>query len=97
MKKGYVYILSNKNNNVLYVGVTSDLARRVYEHRNHMVEGFTDKYNVTKVLYYEECILVKDAISREKQIKGWRHERKMELIKSTNPELKDLYDEIISV
>ena len=95
MKKGYVYILSNKTNEVIYVGVTSNLVRRVYEHRNHMIEGFTDKYNVTKVLYFEEHSLVKDAIAREKQIKGWRHDKKMELIKSFNPDLEDLYDNLM--
>ena len=92
MKKGYVYILSNKTGDVLYVGVTSDLLRRLYEHRNHLIEGFTDKYNVTKVLYYEGYDLVEDAIHREKQIKGWRREKKLALIKSTNPEFADLYE-----
>ena len=92
MKKGYVYILSNKTGNVLYVGVTSDLLRRVYEHRNHLVEGFTDKYNVTKLLYYEGFTLIEDAIKREKQLKGWRREKKVDLIKSMNPDFADLYD-----
>ena len=92
MKKGYVYILSNKTGEVLYVGVTSDLLRRVYEHRNHLVEGFTDKYNVTKLLYYEGFTLIEDAIKREKQLKGWRREKKVDLIKTTNPDFADLYD-----
>ncbi|MBP5405301.1 MAG: GIY-YIG nuclease family protein [Clostridia bacterium] len=91
-KKGYIYILSNKTDEVLYIGVTSDLLRRLYEHRNHSVEGFTDKYNVTKVLYYEGYDLISDAIQREKQIKGWRREKKLALIKTFNPELKDMYD-----
>ena len=95
MKKGYIYILSNKTNEVLYVGVTSNLVRRVYEHRNHMIPGFTDKYNVTKVLYFEEYTLVKDAIAREKQLKGWRHDKKMGLIKEMNPELKDLFNDLM--
>ena len=92
MKKGYVYILSNKTGDVLYVGVTSDLLRRLYEHRNHLIEGFTDKYNVTKVLYYEGYEFIEDAIRREKQIKGWRREKKLALIKGTNPEFADLYE-----
>ena len=92
MKKGFIYILSNKTDEVLYVGVTSDLLRRLYEHRNHLIEGFTDKYNVTKVLYYEGYSIVSDAIQREKQIKGWRREKKFALIKTFNPELKDLYE-----
>ena len=92
MKKGYVYILSNQNGAVLYIGVTSNLLRRVYEHRNHLVKGFTDKYNVTKVLYYEGYDLVEDAIRREKQLKGWRREKKIDLIKTLNPDFADLYD-----
>ena len=96
MGKGYVYILSNKTNKVLYVGVTSDLVRRIYEHRNHMVEGFTDRYNVTTFLYFEEYSLIKDAIIREKQLKGWRHDKKIELIKKINPEFKDLYDDLMT-
>ncbi|HCU56564.1 MAG TPA: excinuclease ABC subunit C [Clostridiales bacterium] len=96
MKKGYVYILSNKTDEVLYVGVTSDLLRRMYEHRHHLIDGFTDKYNVTKVLYYEGFDRVEDAIRREKQLKGWRREKKFLLIKSFNPELKDMYDTLMS-
>ena len=95
MKNGYVYILSNQTNSVLYVGVTSDLLRRLYEHRNHLVEGFTDKYNVTKLLYYEGFALVEDAIQREKQLKGWRRNKKFDLIKTLNPELVDLYDSLM--
>ena len=97
MAKGYVYILSNKSDEVFYIGVTSDLKRRVYEHRNHMVDGFTDRYNVTKVLYYEEYNLIKDAICREKQLKGWRRDKKIALIKSSNPNYKDLFDDIMTL
>ena len=96
MKNGYVYILSNKTDEVLYIGVTSDLVRRLYEHRNHLIEGFTDKYNVTKVLYYEGFNSIDDAIHREKQLKGWRREKKMLLIKEFNPELNDLYDTLMN-
>ena len=96
MKNGYVYILSNKTDEVLYIGVTSDLLRRLYEHRNHLIEGFTDKYNVTKVLYYEGFNSIDDAIHREKQLKGWRREKKMLLIKGFNPELVDLYDTLMN-
>ena len=95
MKKGYVYILSNQIGSVLYIGMTSDLLRRLYEHRNHLLKGFTDKYNVTKVLYYEGFELVEDAINREKQLKGWRREKKIDLIKSFNPDFVDLYDKLI--
>ena len=96
MKNGYVYILSNKTDEVLYIGVTSDLVRRLYEHRNHLIEGFTDKYNVTKVLYYEGFNSIDDAIHREKQLKGWRREKKMLLIKGFNPEFNDLYDTLMN-
>ena len=80
--KYYVYILSNWNNNVLYVGVTNDLARRVYEHKNHLVEGFTSKYNVTKIVYYEVTDDIKAAIAREKQLKNWNRSKKEKLIET---------------
>lgn len=91
----YVYILSNKNNTVLYIGVSNNLVRRMWEHKNKMFEGFTAKYNVDKLVYYEVCYDVNDAIHREKQIKNWHKEWKTNLIKSVNPEFKDLYKEII--
>ena len=96
MKEGFVYILSNKTDGVLYVGVTSDIKRRLYEHRNHLIKGFTDKYNVTKVLYVDFTERIFDAILREKQIKHWNRKKKMDLIKEFNPGLKDLYDEIMN-
>lgn len=90
----YIYILSNKYNNVLYVGVTNDLVRRVYEHKNKLVEGFTEKYNVDKLVYYEACSDINSSISREKQLKNWRKEKKVNLINTSNSQWVDLYEEI---
>jgi putative endonuclease len=90
----YVYIMTNKYNTVLYTGITNDLIRRVYENKNKLVEGFTAKYNLTKLVYYDICKDVKEAINREKQIKGWKREKKEKLIKGFNPDWKDLYEEI---
>ena len=86
----FVYILSNWDDSVLYIGVTSDLEKRLYEHRNHLVDGFTKKYNVHKLVYFEESSDIKSAIAREKQLKGWTRRKKNELIKKNNPEWKDL-------
>jgi putative endonuclease len=86
----YVYILTNKSNNGLYIGVTNDLERRIYEHKNKMIDGFTKKYNLTKLVYYEATTDVGSAIEREKQLKNWHREWKMNLIKEFNPEWKDL-------
>ncbi len=91
----YVYILTNKTNRVMYIGVTNDIARRVYEHRNHLVEGFTSKYNVTKLVYVETANDVRDAIQREKQLKGWIRAKKNALVESGNPQWKDLWEEIL--
>ncbi len=90
----YVYILTNSNNRVLYTGVTNDLKRRVYEHKEKLVKGFTKKYNVSKLVYYEVCEDIYGAISNEKQIKAGSRKKKIELINSVNEEWKDLYDEI---
>ena len=95
MERYFVYILTNKYNKVLYVGVTNNLIRRVYEHKNKLVSGFTSKYNVNKLVYYESFPSVFDAIKREKEIKGWKREKKVALINSFNPEWKDLYEELI--
>ena len=92
MKQYYVYIMTNKSN-TLYTGVTNDLIRRVYEHKNHLVKGFTDKYNITKLVYYEATNDVRSAIEREKQIKGWLRIKKINLIESMNPEWKDLSED----
>ena len=93
----YVYILTNKTNKVMYIGVTNDITRRVYEHRNHLVEGFTSKYNVTKLVYVETAKDVRDAIQREKQLKGWIRAKKNALVESVNPQWKDLWDEIVQI
>jgi len=90
----YVYILSNKYNNVLYVGITNDLIRRVYEHKNKLIEGFTEEYNVDKLVYYELFNDPINAITREKQLKGYSRKKKVELINSFNPEWKDLYESL---
>ena len=92
--KGYVYLLMNKANTVIYTGVTSDLHRRIYKHSEKMVKGFTKKYNVTKLVYYEIFDSISDAILREKQIRGGSRQKKMDLINSMNPEFKDLANEI---
>jgi len=90
----YVYILSNKYNKVLYIRITSDLVRRIYEHKQHCVKGFTARYNVTKLVYYEILDDPESAISREKQLKAGSRQRKLELINSINPGWKDLYSEL---
>jgi len=92
MKQYYVYIMTNKSG-TLYTGVTNELVRRVYEHKNHLVKGFTDKYNITKLVYYETTNDVRSAIEREKQIKGWLRKKKIDLIESTNPEWRDLSED----
>ena len=92
----YVYILSNKLNTVVYTGVTRDLVRRVYEHRNHVdPNSFTAKYDVHKLVYYESTSDVEAAIQREKQIKSWNRKRKNKLVESKNPSWEDLYHSIL--
>ncbi len=86
-----VYIITNQNNTVLYIGVTNNLERRVYEHKNELIEGFTQKYHLHKLVYNEQYNDVNDAIRREKQLKRWRREKKDNLIKSVNPNWIDLY------
>lgn len=92
----YIYMLSNWNNKVLYIGVTNDLIRRMYEHKNKIIKGFTSKYNVDKLVYFEEYNEPKYAIAREKQLKGWKREKKNRLIESVNPEWLDLSDKLIT-
>lgn len=92
----YIYMLSNWNNKVLYIGVTNDLIRRMYEHKNKIIKGFTSKYNVDKLVYFEEYNEPKYAIAREKQLKGWKREKKNRLIESVNPEWSDLSDKLIT-
>ena len=91
-----IYIMTNKNNGVLYTGVTSNLYKRVSEHKNKTVAGFTSRYNVTKLVYYEEIETMQEAIAREKQIKGGSRQKKIDLINSKNPEWKDLYEEFFA-
>jgi len=90
-KQYYVYILASKRNGTLYIGVTADLIRRIYEHKNKLVEGFTQKYNVHDLVYYEVTESVEGAIAREKQLKKWNREWKVRLIEKGNPDWKDLY------
>jgi len=94
-KQSFVYILTNKYNTVLYVGVTSNLVKRIWEHKNKLVDGFTKKYNVDKLVYYEVFEDIKKAIKKEKYIKGKKREYKIEIIKEKNQEWRDLYEEIV--
>ena len=89
----YTYILTNKSNTVVYTGVTGDLERRLFEHKNKLIDGFTARYNVTKLVYYTSSSNIDDAIAYEKVIKGWRREKKNQLIESVNPTWKDLSEE----
>jgi putative endonuclease len=95
MKVIAVYLLANKRNTVFYIGVTSDLIKRIWQHKEKLVEGFTKKYNADKLVYYEVFDSIQEAIKREKQLKNWRREWKLDLIRSQNPEFKDLYPEIV--
>ncbi len=88
--KYYVYILTNWNNKVIYIGVTNNLERRIYEHKNKLIDGFTKKYNVNKLVYAEETNDIKSALRREKELKKWRREKKDKLVESVNPEWKEL-------
>lgn len=92
MKKSFVYFMSNKNNTVIYVGVTSDLVKRVYQHKTKAFKGFTSKYNCDKLVYFEEFNDINQAITREKQIKAGNRKRKEQLINSANPDWNDLSD-----
>ena len=92
-KHYFVYILASQKNGTLYIGVTSNLKRRVSEHKNNLIDGFTKKYGVHDLVRYEVFDYVNDAITREKQLKHWRREWKLELIEEDNPSWKDLYDE----
>ena len=92
----YVYILSDHLNRTIYVGVTRDLMRRVYEHKNHLdPNSFTAKYNIHKLVYFESTPDVRVALEREKQIKSWKRKRKNDLVNSMNPSWKELYDSIL--
>lgn len=93
-KQGYVYLLTSKDNTVIYTGVTSNLQKRIYEHKNGLVEGFTKRYNVHKLVYYEMLDRIEDAILREKQIKAGSRKKKVMLIYGMNPDFEDLYDSL---
>ncbi len=92
---GYVYILFNKQNGTLYVGVTSDLVKRIFQHKNKFADGFTKKYNIDKLGYYEIYDNIETAIEREKKLKGASRKKKLELIETNNPNWLDLYEEIL--
>ncbi|HKJ14712.1 MAG: GIY-YIG nuclease family protein [Desulfobulbaceae bacterium] len=89
----YVYLLTNWNNKVIYVGITNDLERRIYEHKVKFVKGFTEKYNVNKLVYYEQTPDINAALNREKEIKKWRREKKNRLVVNTNPLWRDLSED----
>ncbi len=91
MKQYFVYILASKRNGTLYLGITNNLLKRVHEHKNNLIEGFTKKYNVHTLVYYEIYNDIYDAIAREKRVKKWKRRWKIELIEKFNPEWEDLY------
>lgn len=94
MAQYYIYLLTNMSNKVLYTGVTNDLQRRLYKHKNKLIPGFTAKYNLKKLVYYECFDDITAAILREKEIKGWIRQKKNNLIETTNPNWDDLHDEL---
>ena len=91
----YIYIMTNKSKGTLYIGVTSNIIKRIYEHKNKLTDGFTKKYNLKKLVYYEIYDDIDEAIKREKQLKSWKREWKIELIEKINNNWNDLYDEIL--
>ena len=93
-KDYYVYILASKRNGTLYIGITSDLIKRVWEHKNKFVDGFTKRYNINKLVYYEQYSDPENAIKREKRLKKYNRKWKLNLIEEVNPDWKDLYEEI---
>lgn len=95
MNQYFVYILTNKNNTVLYIGVTNNLVRRISEHKQKLVKGFTEKYNVNKLIYYEIFYDPENAITREKQLKAGSRKKKIELIKKLNPLWQDLFENLL--
>jgi putative endonuclease len=97
MSDYFVYILASKRNGTLYTGVTNDIRRRVYEHKNDLVIGFTKKYSVHQLVYFEQCDDYDTALQREKQIKEWKRRWKLELIEKVNPLWQDLYDELLTL
>ena len=94
-KRYYVYVLES-DTKTLYIGVTNDLVRRMYEHKNHLADSFTKKYRIDRLIYYEEFNDIEEAITREKRLKKWNREWKLELIQKVNPKFEDLYPTIIT-
>ncbi|RDX36093.1 GIY-YIG nuclease family protein [Kangiella sp. HD9-110m-PIT-SAG07] len=94
-KELYVYIKASQRKGTLYIGVTSDLIKRVWQHKSNVIEGFTDRYKIHGLVYYEKHENSYSAIQRERRLKEWQRKWKLELIESTNPDWRDLYDEII--
>ena len=92
---GFVYIMASRTNGTLYTGVTADLPRRVWEHRDDIIDGFTAKYGVKRLVWYREYDDITDAIAEEKRIKKWRRAWKIQLIEAMNPEWRDLYEDIV--
>ena len=95
MKQYYVYILASKKNGTLYIGVTGDLVKRIYEHKQKLINGFPKEHNIHGLVYYEHHNKIEEAILREKQMKKWNRKWKMRLIEEKNPDWKDLYNEIL--
>ena len=95
MKQPATYIITNEHMNVLYIGVTSDLPKRIWEHKEKLVEGFSKKYNLHKLVFFEAHLTMGDAILREKQLKKWKRDWKIRLIEEQNPDWRDLYEDIL--
>jgi len=95
-KNFYVYIMASKRNGTLYVGVTSDLLKRVWEHKMKLVEGFTETYDIDRLVYYEQCQDVEYALRKEKRLKKYNRQWKIDLIEKLNPDWEDLYEELLS-
>ena len=95
MKTYFVYILASSKNGTLYTGVTSNLIKRIWQHKNYIIKGFTGRYNVVNLVYFEQTNDIETAITREKRIKSWNRDWKIKLIEEKNPEWKDLYEDII--
>jgi putative endonuclease len=95
MKSSFVYILASQKNGTLYIGVTADLIKRIYQHKNNLIKGFTSRYNVHNIVYYETFSDINEAFEREKELKTWERKWKIDLIEKNNKQWKDLYNEII--
>jgi putative endonuclease len=95
MKNYYVYILASKRNGTLYIGVTDNIIKRVYQHKSGLTEGFTKKYRVSRLVYFEQTNDVLSAIEREKRLKKWKRQWKIELIEGYNPEWRDLFEDLV--